>query len=66
MNNKELLIPEFVEHWEKDRKEKAEIKMTLEMAERREMISMILLGLSAGMTIAIAICLALIAKGVMW
>jgi len=64
--NKEISIPEFAEHWEKDRKERQEIKMTLEMAERREMISMILLGLSAGMTIAIAICLVMIMKGVLW
>lgn len=66
MNNKELLIPEFVERWEKDRKERQEIKMTLEMAERRELISMVFLAVSAGMMVSIGICLALIARGILW
>ncbi|WP_348688253.1 hypothetical protein [uncultured Dubosiella sp.] len=63
---KDLLIPDFVEHWEKDRKEREEIRVTMEMAERRELISMVFLAVSAGMMVSIGICLALIARGILW
>ncbi len=64
--NKEISIPEFAEHWEKDRKEREEIRVTMEMAERRELISMVFLAVSAGMMVSIGICLALIARGILW
>lgn len=63
---KELVIPEFVEHWEKGKKEREEIRVTMEMAERRELISMVFLAVSAGMMVSIGICLALIARGILW
>lgn len=63
---KELMIPEFADHWEKEREEREEIRMTIEMAEKREITSILLLAFSFGMLVASAGCLAVISKGVLW